>query len=317
LSVLANALADKFNVALQVARFNSATSKILTNLMEALFKLLARWPLSWLHALGAGLGWMGYAFSSTYRHRFQAHSRLAGYSNSQVSGAVAHAGRMVAELPRLWLGRPVPINWEGVELIDEAHLQGRGIIFLTPHLGCFEITAQAYALRYASSSKAITVLYRPARKTDMQDLVSQARLRPGLNAAPATLSGVKMLVKALRGGQALGILPDQVPPLGLGTLAPFFGQPAYTMTLTARLAAQTGATILLAWGERLPQAAGYCVHVRPFLDALSDDASQAAAQINAAMEGLIRECPDQYLWGYARYKAPRADGLLSTPTAAS
>jgi Kdo2-lipid IVA lauroyltransferase/acyltransferase len=314
---LANALADKFNVALQVARVNSATAEILTNLMEALFKLLARWPLSWLHALGAALGWLGYAFSSTYRHRFQAHSRLAGYSKAQVRGAVAHAGRMVAELPRLWLGSPVPITWDGAQLIDEAHEQGRGVIFLTPHLGCFEVTAQAYALRYAPSGKAITVLYRPARKTAIQDLVSQARLRPGLNAAPATLSGVKMLVKALRSGQALGILPDQVPPLGLGTPAPFFGQPAYTMTLTARLAAQTGATILLAWGERLPQAAGYCVHVRPFLDTLSDDASQAAAQINTAMEGLIRECPDQYLWGYARYKAPRADGLLSTPTAAS
>jgi Kdo2-lipid IVA lauroyltransferase/acyltransferase len=285
--------------------------------MEVLFKLLARWPLPLLHAMGAALGWLGYACSPTYRLRFQANSRLAGYTAAQVRGAVAHAGRMVAELPRLWFGKPVSVNWDAVHLIEEAHQQGRGIVFLTPHLGCFEITAQAYAQRYATHGKEMTVLYRPARKSAIQDLVSKARVRPGLAAAPATLSGVKMLVKALRSGQALGILPDQVPPLGLGTLAPFFGQPAYTMTLTARLAAQTGATILLAWGERLPQAAGYCVHVRPFLDALSDDAAQAATQINAAMEGLIRECPDQYLWGYARYKAPRADGLLSNSTATS
>jgi Kdo2-lipid IVA lauroyltransferase/acyltransferase len=285
--------------------------------MEALFRLLARWPLPLLHALGAVLGWLTYALSPTYRRRFQANSRLAGYTPMRVRSGVAHAGRMVAELPRLWLGKPVPIEWDGAALIDSAHEAGRGIVFLTPHLGCFEVTAQAYALRYAPHGKAITVLYRPARKSAIQALVSQSRNRPGLSAAPATLSGVKTLVKALRSGQALGILPDQVPPLGLGAPAPFFGQAAYTMTLPARLAKQTGATILLAWGERLPSGAGYRVHVRPFDASLSDDPVCAATQINAAMESLVRECPQQYLWGYARYKAPRADDVLATPPGAA
>jgi Kdo2-lipid IVA lauroyltransferase/acyltransferase len=285
--------------------------------MEALFKLLARWPLPLLHAVGAALGWLAFAFSPTYRSRFKANSRLAGYTATQVRGAVAHAGRMVAELPRLWLGKPVPIEWDGAELIDAAHEAGRGIIFLTPHLGCFEVTAQAYALRYAPAGKAMTVLYRPARKSAIQALVSQSRNRPGLAAAPATLSGVKTLVKALRSGQALGILPDQVPPMGLGAFAPFFGQTAYTMTLPARLAKQTGATILLAWGERLQGGTGYCVHLRPFTASLSDDPAQTAAQINAAMESLVRECPQQYLWGYARYKTPRADDVLATAPGAA
>lgn len=272
--------------------------------METVFKLLARWPLSSLHALGAALGWLAYALSPAYRRRFQANSQLAGYTNTQVRGAVAHAGRMVAELPRLWLGKPVPIQWDGADVIDAAHKTGRGIIFLTPHLGCFEITAQAYALRYAPTGKALTVLYRPARKPWLQKLISEARQRPGLNAAPATLSGVKTLVKALRSGEALGILPDQVPPLGLGVWASYFGQNAYTMTLSARLAQQTNATILLAWGERLPNGEGYCVHFRPLTIELSKDADRAATQINMEMERLVRECPQQYLWGYARYKAP-------------
>jgi Kdo2-lipid IVA lauroyltransferase/acyltransferase len=279
--------------------------------MAFLFRLLARWPLSLLHAIGAALGWLAYALSPTYRSRFRANTRVAGFTAEQTRGAVAHAGRMVLELPRLWLGKSVPIEWDGVDLIDAAHEAKRGIIFLTPHLGCFEVTAQAYALRYAPEGKAMTVLYRPARKSAIQALVSQSRSRPGLAAAPATLSGVKTLVKALRGGQALGILPDQVPPKGLGTWAPFFGQSAYSMTLPARLAQQTGAAILLAWGERLPDGAGYRVHLRPFDTNLSNDPALAAAQINAAMEGLIRECPQQYLWGYARYKAPRADDALA------
>jgi Kdo2-lipid IVA lauroyltransferase/acyltransferase len=285
-------------------------------LFKLLAKSLAKWPLPLLHALGAVLGGLAYAFSPTYRRRFKANSRQAGYASAQVRGAIAHAGRMVAELPRLWWGAPVPIQWDGAELIDQAHSAGKGIVFLTPHLGCFEVTAQAYAQRYASQGKAITVLYRPARKAWLQALVSQSRTRPGLAAAPATLSGVKTLVKALRSGQALGILPDQVPPLGLGVWADFFGQAAYSMTLPTRLAKQTGASILLAWGERLAYkrgwGTGYCVHLRPFAASLSDDPAQAAAQINAAMESLVRECPQQYLWGYARYKQAREDHVMGS-----
>ncbi len=279
--------------------------------MEALFKLLASLPLPLLHGLGALLGWIAYAFSPAYRRRFATHSHFAGYTPAQVRRGIAHSGRMVAELPRLWLGAPVPIAWDGVELIDAAHATGKGIVFLTPHLGCFEVTAQAYAQRYAAAGKTITVLYRPARKAWLQNVVSQSRNRAGLAAAPATLSGVKTLVKALRNGQALGILPDQVPPLGLGVWSEFFGQSAYSMTLPARLAKQTGATIVLAWGERLSSGAGYCVHLRPFTENLADLPEQAATQINAAMERLVRECPQQYLWGYARYKQPRPDDVTN------
>lgn len=279
--------------------------------MEVLFKLLAGLPLPLLHSLGTALGWLAYALSPTYRRRFATNSHQAGFAPEQVSRAIAHAGRMVAELPRLWWGAPVAVSWDGAELIDAAHASGKGIVFLTPHLGCFEVTAQAYAQRYAPQGKSITVLYRPARKAWLQNLVSQSRNRPGLAAAPATLSGVKTLVKALRHGQALGILPDQVPPLGLGVWAEFFGQRAYSMTLPARLAKQTGAIILLAWGERLRRGAGYCVHLRPFPALLADAPEQSAAHINAAMEGLVRECPEQYLWGYARYKEPRPDDVIA------
>ena len=280
--------------------------------MESLFKLIARLPLPLLHGLGAMLGWLAYALSPIYRRRFAANSHLAGYAPSQVRAAIAHAGRMVAELPRLWWGAPVPVRWDGAELMDNAHAHGKGVIFLTPHLGCFEVAAQAYAARYASMGKVITVLYRPARKAWLQKFVSQSRSRTGLAAAPATLSGVKALVKALRSGQALGILPDQVPPLGLGVWSEFFGHPAYSMTLPARLAKQTGATILLAWGERLHSGSGYCVHLRPFTEDLADAPEQSAGQINAAMERLVRECPQQYLWGYARYKQPRQDDVTNT-----
>ena len=114
---------------------------------------------------------------------------------------------------------------------------------------------------------------------------------------------------ALKAGQAVGLLPDQVPPDGQGVWAPFFGRDAYTMTLSARLAQAGRVQILLSWGERLGWGRGYRVHVRPFDTVnggpLSTDPLEAAAQINRAMESLVRECPAQYLWSYDRYKAPR------------
>ncbi|MDB5880521.1 MAG: putative acyltransferase [Ramlibacter sp.] len=272
--------------------------------MKDFFRLLALLPLPVLHAAGAALGWLSFLASPAYRRRFLANAAQADYRFAQVRTAVSEAGKLIAESPRLWFGRPVTIQWDGAELISAARAQGRGIVFLTPHLGCFEITAQAYAARFGP----ITVLYRPARKPWLRELVDTVRSRPNLDSVPTTLSGVRQMLKALKAGEAVGLLPDQVPPEGLGAWAPLFGRPAYTMTLSTRLAAQTGATVLLAWGERLRGGRGYRVHLRSWSRGeVATDAVGAAAQVNAEMEALIRECPQQYLWGYARYKQPRTE----------
>jgi Kdo2-lipid IVA lauroyltransferase/acyltransferase len=275
--------------------------------VKPLFQLFSRWPLPLLHAAGALLGWLAFLLSPTYRRRFVANAVQAGYRFAQVRAAVAEAGKLMAETPRLWFGTAPRVQWEGAEAIEAARAQGRGIVFLTPHLGCFEVTAQAYAMRFG----AITVLYRPARKAWLRELVATARERANLHAAPTTLSGVRQMLRALKAGEAVGLLPDQVPPQGLGVWAPFFGREAYTMTLPARLVQQTGAAVLLAWGERLPWGRGYRVHVRQWTDPLPRDATQAAAQVNAQMEQMVRTGPTQYLWGYARYKQPRAEALAT------
>lgn len=273
--------------------------------MVTLFRLLSFLPLWLLHPIGWVLGWVSFALSSTYRKRFIANAQQAGYELSEVLPAVGHAGRLVAELPRLWLGRPVPIRWQGIEHIRSAHRQDVPVVFITPHMGCFEITPQAYANDFAKHGKSITVLYRKPRKTWLQNLVETARQRTGVHTAAADLGGVRQLLRAVKKGQAVGMLPDQVPPEGMGEWLPFFGKNAYTMTLAARLALQPNVCILLAWGERLPLGRGYCVHVQPLEHPLPNDLKQAAAQLNLALEQLIRQCPQQYLWGYKRYKKGR------------
>ena len=275
--------------------------------MTTLFKILSRLPLGLAHVIGWGLGWLVFVASGVYRRRFLAHARLAGMGWRQWRGAVGESGKLVAELPRLWLGRPVPVQWDGAEHVDAALALGRGVVFLTPHLGCFEIMAQAYAQRYGQTNQPLTVLFRPPRQAWLHAVVTSARARPGLHSAPTTLAGVRQIVKALKKGQSVALLPDQVPPWGQGVWVPFFGREAYTMTLSARLALQTGATVLMVWGERLPWGRGFKVHVQLLRANLPLDTAQAAGAINLAMENLIRQRPQQYLWGYARYKQPRQD----------
>lgn len=279
--------------------------------MLVLLRWLSGWPLWLLHALGALLGWITWAASPSYRRRLRENADLAGVSAADRRASVAEAGRLVSELPRLWLrpaDRPIadPVHWDGAERLEAWLGQGRGLVLLTPHLGSFEVSAQAYAERFGHL-QPITVLYRPARKQTLRELEETARARPALATAPATLAGVRQMLRALKKGQTVGLLPDQVPPDGMGVWVPFFGHPAYTMTLAARLVQQTGAAVGLLWTERLPNGRGYVVHADLLPEALPDSGGDEAAAraINRAMEQVIRRCPRQYLWGYHRYKSPR------------
>ena len=270
------------------------------------FQLLARLPLWLLHGAGTVLGWMVFCLSPGYRRNFVANAKQAGIVGSQWRAAVAGAGRLTLELPRLWLGRPVPVRWQGADQVDVALAQGRGVVFITPHVGCFEVAAQAYAQRFGASHP-MTALYRPARQPWLAALEAGARARPGLRTAPTTTAGVRQMLRALQAGHCVGLLPDQVPPLGQGVWQPFFGKPAYTMTLSVRLAQMTGAATLLAWGERLTWGRGYVVHVLPMPSLQGLDSAAALDALNRALEQLVLQHGDQYLWGYARYKQPRSE----------
>lgn len=267
-----------------------------------LFKLLSRIPLPILHAVGAILGRLVYRLSSPYRNRLNTNISRAGYAPC-LPAAVAESGKSIAELPFVWCAPPPSVlktasveNWE---LVQEALDARRGVIFLTPHLGCFEIIAQVIAAR-----TPLTALYRPPRKAALKPLLEQARARENLELAPANLSGVRILLKTLKKGGAIGLLPDQVPQNGEGVWAEFFGRAAYTMTLPAKLHQMTGAPILLSYAERRPRGAGYVVRFARFRGELEGNPEAQARAINAAMEELIAQCPHQYFWSYHRYKRP-------------
>ena len=270
-----------------------------------LFRFLSIFPLPFLHALGAGLGWLVYSSSPSYRRRMRGNMARAGYEQ-HLSAAIAEAGKSIVELPFIWCAAPERVsrhataeNWQLVQTELDA---GRGIVFLTPHLGCFEIVAQEIALR-----TELMVMYRPPKKAALKPLIEGARARNNLLLAPANMSGVRMLAKALKKGKPIGLLPDQVPQEGEGVWADFFGRAAYTMTLPAKLAQLGDATIIVTYAERLPNGRGYVIRFVPFDGTLAGDAASQARAINAAMEQLIARCPSQYFWSYNRYKVP--DGI--------
>lgn len=268
------------------------------------FKTLARLPLSWVHGLGCLLGWGLFLSSYKYRKRMREHLQIA-FPNKEPSqvkamlhASIAESGKGMLETFSIWFSPQSRIlAWvkacHGWSYVEDALNKGQGVIFLTPHLGCFEITSLYYGSRYP-----ITALYRPPRLPALNALIEAGRQRDGVCLAPANMRGVRALLKALKRGEAVGILPDQVPEPNEGVWANFFGRPAYTMTLVGKLQHTTDATILIAYGERLPHGQGYQIHIQPF------EAEPTPLHINQAIEGLIRRNPTQYLWSYRRYKNP-------------
>jgi len=279
--------------------------------MAALFRFLARLPLPLLQNLGALLGWFAYLASPTYRRHLDENIVQAGLQSARWP-AIAEAGKSIVELPKIWL-RPQEevvarvVRVSGWELVEAAWSSRRAILFLTAHLGCFEITAQYYAAR-----RPITVLYRRPKQAWLQPLFETGR-GAQLHLAPADVGGVRQLLRALKQQQAVGMLPDQVPGVGEGVWAPFFGRAAYTMSLAARLA-DSGPAVILACAERLPYGAGYHLRLYPLAAPLTGSLPERVAQLNGELEGLIRSCPSQYLWGYNRYKVPAGVAPPPVPT---
>ena len=281
--------------------------------MRLLFRLLARLPLAANHAVGAAAGRLVYWLAPRYRRRLLENLSHSGLARGPADvGRIAHAnaaeiGKGATELAwALFRADDIAalvherIGWDGVERLRR---EGRPILFVTPHLGSYDVAG-----RYLWKHLPILAMYRPHKIGWIDALLREGRNRgaapDGTNVAPATMAGVRMVLKHLRRGGCTVVLPDQVPGLGDGEWVDFFGRPAYTMTLLGRLQQASGAAIVFCYARRLPGARGYELHLRELAAPLPEDRAAAARIVNAEVETLIRECPEQYLWGYNRYKRP-------------
>jgi KDO2-lipid IV(A) lauroyltransferase len=271
---------------------------------SVILRLLGKLPLPLLHALGSILGRALYGISPTYRRKLRANLEQAGYTDARVRGqAIAAAGQMLAELPAVWFRPHAQVaslvrEVEGFDEILAIHKAGKPLLLLTPHLGCFEMAAQ-----YICLHMPLTVLYRAPKIAWLEPLMLAGRKRANVRLVPADMSGVRAIFRTLKEGQAVGLLPDQVPGEGEGEWAEFFGKRAYTMTLAAKLAEREGVMAYLVFVRRLARGRGYAFSARRLPPPLPGE--RPVLRLNRALEQLVRECPGQYLWSYNRYKVPR------------
>jgi KDO2-lipid IV(A) lauroyltransferase len=291
--------------------------------LKALLRLLALLPLRVNHAVGAFLGRVVFTFPGRYRFRVLDNLRASGIARDDTElrrlarENAAEIGKGATELA--WaLFRPSEdvaarvLELEGWEAVERLRTAQRAIVFVTPHLGGYDVAG-----RFLWTRLPILAMYRPHKLFWLDQILREGRNRgaapDGTNVAPANLAGVRMVLKHLRRGGCSVVLPDQVPGHGDGEWAEFFGRPAYTMTLLGRLQEASGAAIVFCYAERLPRGAGFRMHFDALEEPLPENRREAARRVNVRVERLIRAHPTQYLWGYNRYKHPAGAPLPPTP----
>ena len=186
-------------------------------------------------------------------------------------------------------------NWD---LVEAAIGEGHGLVMLTPHLGGFEIIPRVLAQHFPA-----TILYRPSRQAWLNEVVEEGRAYPNMHFVPTNIQGVRQMTRALTRGEAIGILPDQVPSGGEGVWVPFFGRPAYTTPLPARLANRNNTPVVMFTAKRKGLGQGWLMQATR-LSPLSEDATLGAAELNTAIEDAVLVAPEQFIWSYNRYKHP-------------
>jgi len=290
------------------------------------FHFLGALPLWLNHRIGGLLGWLGWLLSGRHRRITRENlERFAAFSGVSQRSALTRAvisaqGQGLTEMAVAWTAplerlQQLVVDCRGWEHIDAAQAGGRAILFVSPHLGCYDLAG-----RYLSSRTPITAMYRPPKQAWLEPIMQAGRVRGAGNTVTADAAGVRGLLRTLKNGGSVMILPDQVPAPeqgGDGVWADFFGSPAYTMTLLPRLAKSANAVVLFCFAERLPRGAGYRMHIQPMTGAYTGDRLADARQTNALVEQLICMAPAQYLWGYNRYKQPAGAPPPPSPDASA
>ncbi|MEX0387017.1 lysophospholipid acyltransferase family protein [Spiribacter onubensis] len=275
--------------------------------VDGLLGLFSHLSLPALHRLGRAVAWLSERLHREEWHVARVNAGLCfpDWSSEErerlARAALRENAKGLFELAALWKW-PVPRvlglirSVEGADEVDRALSEGRGLLVIAPHHGAWELLQMWLAQRVR-----LNALYRPPRWKDLEALLNRCRSRSGAVFWPARPSGIRALFKALKAGEAVGVLPDQSPP-GEGVFVPFFGRTAKTMTLFGKLAARTDAPVVIGWAERLEHGAGYRLHWRRVMEPVGDaDPEVAAAALNREIEKVVRECPEQYQWTYRRF----------------
>ncbi|WP_372742972.1 lysophospholipid acyltransferase family protein [Neptunomonas sp.] len=283
----------------------------------AVLGLMSLLPLKWAQSIGAFIGKRAEKNQNSVLGRITkinielCFPELSSEQrNRLIQESLIETGKTFSEMGMSWMWPPArtlktikEVNNEA--LVNDSLRHGSGVIVIAPHLGNWEVLNLYLSERYT-----LTAMYRPPKLKLMDDMIKKMRARLGTKLAPADSSGVRIVMKALKRGEMVGILPDQEPSAG-GVYSPFFGQPAYSMKLLAQLVRQTGARVICGYAERLENAAGFNLHFVEADPSIYDkDLALAVEGMNRSVERCVRALPAQYQWEYKRFNH-QPEGLLS------
>lgn len=272
--------------------------------LKLILNVIAILPLFLVQLIGGALGILAYIGSKQYRSLFrpQYEAVVKNYQLPlQIWSAAAASGQLFSDSLWIWRNPQKALSLVEVrdwDLVEAAINEGHGLVMLTPHLGGFEIIPRVLAQYFPA-----TILYRPSRQKWLNEVVEEGRAYPNMHFVPTNLHGVRQMTRALTRGEAIGILPDQVPSGGEGVWVPFFGRPAYTTPLPARLANRNNTPVVMFTAKRKGLGKGWLMQAKR-LAPFSEDSLIAAAELNAAIEQAILIAPQQFIWAYNRYKHP-------------
>lgn len=271
-----------------------------------LARTIGHLPLPLLRRLGTLAGRLSYRIDNRETRVARRNMQLIHPNDSpqqreqRVGGILESSGQTLFETLAVWT-RPrekalkLLTGVQGKQHFDAALAKGRGVIIAAPHYGNWE-----FLLKYVADNGPLSLVYRVPEKAYGDDFLERARGGVNVTLVPAEATAMRPLLKALQRGEAVGITPDQQPKQGGGEFVPFFGIPALTLSLIAKLAGRHGTPVVFAYAERSER--GFEVHFEPEEPALHDtDLSAALAAMNRRVEAIARRDFRQYQWTYKRF----------------
>lgn len=188
------------------------------------------------------------------------------------------------------------IRYEGFEHYKEAKRRGRGVLFATGHLGNWELSAFAHGLM----TEPMSVVVRPLDNPLIDAWVERRRALSG-NRVIAKKDAARLILRALKANEAVGILVDQNSLPGEGVFVDFFGVPACATAAFARLAAHSGATVIPGFALWSAEESRFVLRFFPPVE-VTGAVVPDTQRLHTAIEQIVREYPDQWLWLHRRWK---------------
>tara|TARA_B100000809_G_scaffold129274_1_gene127246 strand:- start:2220 stop:3116 length:897 start_codon:yes stop_codon:yes gene_type:complete len=288
---------------MRIKQRNITVQKLVPLLITAIGHL----PLSWGRNLGALSGKILWLLQRRAATVTQTNLQLCLPAQEDAErkvlarASLIETGKTLFEAAQVWIKPHAWLETKVLTVVNEAIVieaisTGKGVMFLCPHLGNWEVTGPYICQRWG-----LTTMYAPSKNAALDRLVLESREKAGSTLVPADLKGVIALIKTLKQGACVGMLPDQVPDNRGGIYAPFYGQKALTMTLVHKLIDRTDCTAVMVQAKRV-KGGFEMMFAKPDADIYSADLLQSATALNRSIEDSVSNCVEQYQWEYKRFR---------------